>query len=164
MKLFLSFLIVFSVLLHGFDTLHEVLISGFSYHKDDAPYDMTYNAFNSGLGYRYRVQNELYETNFSILVFRDSYSNIMSTTSGGLDFYLFKNDEVNARVGLAMGLGVRKLLYGYDDFQYSVIPLLAPTLGFDLGRVGVNLTYTPKLEFDEIKINQVTYMYFNYTF
>jgi len=168
MKILLIILLSLALTLFG-DT-HEVLISGLSYHPEKSE-KLDYNEVNYGLGYRYRVQTNNYETYIATMAIKDSHSHFMAMGTVGAMLYLFKNDYYNLRIGVEGGLAYRKLLdykneYGIEtfDYHYSVIPILAPVMAVNIHDVGINFNYVPKLEIGDVTINEVYYLYFSVAF
>ena len=125
---------MFVVLSVKAETQLDLLIPGLSHHTAEPEYIDEFNEVNYGLGVRYRIQNTNYEYDFSTMVLKDSYNHLMATATYGVNYYLFKNEDLNVRVGGSIGLGYRKMLYVYDTysyFEYNIVPLMSPSLSID---------------------------------
>ena len=161
-------IIMFVVLSVKAETQLDLLIPGLSHHTAEPTYVDEFNEVNYGLGVRYRIQNTNYEYDFSTMVLKDSYSHLMATATYGVNYYLFKNEDLNVRVGGNIGLGYRKMLYVYDTysyFEYNIVPLISPSLSIEYKSIGINFTYVPKINTTiqdyVLEVREVYFMYFN---
>jgi hypothetical protein len=124
-------------------------IYGLSWHieGDEARKAGVDNWFNPGLGLRYRIPGERFDTFFDAGVYHDSGRNTAVVAGGAVHWRATES----ARLGIALAVFNSQT---YNNGKTFVTPL--PVAAWDFGRGQVNVMYAPKVE----EINHVNTLSF----